>query len=96
VSQAQELVQALQAAQEQVLELAQAQVRVLGLAAAQVQEWERAQRAALDWDLQGLQVRPEVQQAVQEMMVDPQIQVVMERLAQVEALELAQAEAQKE
>jgi hypothetical protein len=83
------VVQALQEAQERVLELAQEQVRVLGLAAAQVQELERAQRVALDWDLQG-QVRPEVQQAVQEMMADPQIQVVMEKLAQVEAAELVQ------
>jgi hypothetical protein len=76
VSQAQELVQALQEAQERVLELAQEQVRVLGLAAAQIQEW----------DLQG-QVRPEVQQAIQEMMADPQIQVVMEKLALVESQE---------
>jgi hypothetical protein len=51
--QVQELVQALQEAQERVLELAQEQVRVLGLAAAQVQELERAQRVALEWDLQG-------------------------------------------
>jgi hypothetical protein len=70
------VVQALREAQERVLELAQEQVRVLGLAAAQIQEW----------DLQG-QVRPEVQQAIQEMMADPQMQVVMEKLAQVEAQE---------
>ena len=54
--QAQELVQALQAAQEEVLALAQAQARVLGLVAAQVEELAQAQREALDWDLQEARV----------------------------------------
>jgi hypothetical protein len=92
---AQEVVQALQAAQEEVLVLAQEQVRVLGLAVAQVEALAQDQKVALEWDLQG-QVRPEVQQAVQEMMADPQIQVVMEKLAQVEAAELVQGLVQAE
>ena len=49
----QQVVEALQEAQERVLELAQEQVRVLGLAVAQVEELERAQKVALEWDLQG-------------------------------------------
>ena len=57
----QQAVQALQAAQEQVLELAQEQVRVLGLAAAQVEELARAQKVAMEWDLQ-----PQARQAVEQ------------------------------
>ena len=49
----QQVVRVLQEAQERVLELAQEQVRVLGLVAAQVEELARAQRVALEWDLQG-------------------------------------------
>lgn len=85
VSQAQQVVLALQAAQEEVLALAQEQARVLGLAAAQVQELVRAQQVALEWDLQGA-----VSQTVQEH------SLVLEQLAQVEARERAQALAQAE
>jgi len=49
----QQVVEALQEAQEQVLEQAQELVRALGLAAAQVEELARAQKVALEWDLQG-------------------------------------------
>ena len=38
-----------------------------------------------------VRVRPEVQQAIQVLMEDPQAQVLMERLAQAEELERAQA-----
>jgi hypothetical protein len=46
------VVQALQEAQEQVLAQSQELVQVLGLAVAQVEELERAQKVALEWDLQ--------------------------------------------
>ena len=56
----QQVVQALREAQEQVLEQAQELVRELGLAAAQVEELARAQKVALEWDLQ-----PRAQQVVE-------------------------------
>jgi hypothetical protein len=57
----QQVVQALREAQEQVLEQAQELVRELGLAAAQVEELARAQKVALEWDLQ-----PQARQAVEQ------------------------------
>ena len=56
----QQVVQALREAQEQVLEQAQELVRELGLAAAQVEELARAQKVAMEWDLQ-----PQARQAVE-------------------------------
>ena len=89
VSQAQQVVLALQAAQEEA--------RVLGLAAAQVQELVRAQQVALEWDLQGA-----VSQTVQEhsLVLEQLAQVEARERAQalaqaeelVEVLEPAQAE----
>lgn len=57
----QQVVQVLREAQEQVLEQAQELVRELGLAAAQVEELARAQKVAMEWDLQ-----PQARQAVEQ------------------------------
>ena len=46
---------------------------------------------SLEQVTQVLQVRPEVQLAIQELLKDPKAQELMERLAQAEALERAQA-----
>ena len=76
----QQVVQSLREAQEQVLALAQEQVRALGLAAAQLESLAQAQKAAMEWDLQGARalVRAEEQVEVLEPWEKPQVVREME------------------